>query len=194
MIDGIPLRMWYVSQPFDIVCVRDRAVPEDMDEDDFMRERPLLAVDFGHAVWIEWYKPDDKERSDTELSRQSESSPATIMATDESTVNDDDLDDDASIVVEVNGVPPALPHDEPLIHGHGREGMEQRMMFSTFPTVEIDACGRDVKSSSSEAVVRELDLPDELDLTKVETINIDQSQGAIFMSVQGGQIYVVYYE
>ncbi|EPQ55248.1 hypothetical protein GLOTRDRAFT_116216 [Gloeophyllum trabeum ATCC 11539] len=52
------MRMWYVSKPFEVV-----GVPEAMeeDEDGFPggRRRPLVAVDFGHAAWIE-YVPDEE--------------------------------------------------------------------------------------------------------------------------------------
>jgi hypothetical protein len=197
LMDGIPLRMWYASTPFDIVCVADRSTPEDGEEDDFMRERPLLAVDFGHAVWIEWFMPPHEEEVCTsevepavepevevevEVEAQAEAPTpdAVERASSEELIYDmlEELHDDV---------------DVPVDH---RQGMERRMMFSTFPTMEIDAQGRELNlhTRSSEASVRELEVPEELDLGLVETINIDQSQGAVFMSVRSGQIFVVYYE
>ncbi|KAJ3569491.1 hypothetical protein NP233_g5018 [Leucocoprinus birnbaumii] len=46
------MKMWYVSQPFEVVRVFDE---RDEDENAMAeRPRPLVAVDFGHAVWIEY--------------------------------------------------------------------------------------------------------------------------------------------
>lgn len=46
------MKMWYVSKPFEVVRVFDE---RDDDENAMMeRPRPLVAVDFGHAVWIEY--------------------------------------------------------------------------------------------------------------------------------------------
>ena len=42
------IRMWYVSVSFEVVCVTVQA-----DGDAPPRQRPLLAVDFGHAAWLE---------------------------------------------------------------------------------------------------------------------------------------------
>jgi len=43
-------------------------------------------------------------------------------------------------------------------------------------------------------VVRTLQVPDELDLGLVETINIDQSQGAVILSDRDGKIFILCYE
>lgn len=53
--NGAMMRMWYVSAPFEVVCVTDQA-DEDGDGDvpeALWRQWPLLSVDFGHAVWLE---------------------------------------------------------------------------------------------------------------------------------------------
>jgi hypothetical protein len=47
---------------------------------------------------------------------------------------------------------------------------------------------------TEEAVVRTLEIPEELDLDVVETINIDQSQGAVILSVKDGKIFILRYE
>ena len=41
-----------------------------------------------------------------------------------------------------------------------------------------------------EGAVRTLAIPEELDLHEVETINIDQSQGAVILSVRQGKIFI----
>lgn len=46
------MKMWYVSKPFEVVRVFDER--EDDDNQMLERPRPLVAVDFGHAVWIEY--------------------------------------------------------------------------------------------------------------------------------------------
>ncbi|KAK0468882.1 hypothetical protein IW261DRAFT_1553794 [Armillaria novae-zelandiae] len=121
------MKLWYVSTPFEIVCVLDGPEPEPDEDTD--RPRPLIAVDFGHAVWIEY---------------------------DE----DPDLDPEAKLLRFVT-FPPYDDHD-----GGGGSGSE----------------------------VRTLDIPDELDLDTVETINIDQSQGAVILSVKEGKIFILCYE
>ncbi|KAI8978269.1 hypothetical protein BD414DRAFT_495065 [Trametes punicea] len=142
-VESSMMRLWYVSEPFEVVCVLD-GVDDELDPDGAQeRPRPLMAVDFGHAVWIEFAYPPEMERD------------------------------------------------------------EKRLRFVTFPPVTNDrdemtyaGAGAGVKSAaeSLEGIVRTLEVPDELDLDKVETINIDQSQGAIIISVQDGKIFILCYE
>ena len=49
-------------------------------------------------------------------------------------------------------------------------------------------------AGSLEGVVQTLEVPEELCLDAVETINIDQSQGAIIISVRDGKIFILCYE
>ncbi|RPD57452.1 hypothetical protein L226DRAFT_512341 [Lentinus tigrinus ALCF2SS1-7] len=137
-IESSMMRLWYVSEPFEVVCVLD-GMDDDLDPDGAQeRPRPLMAVDFGHAVWIEFTYPPEMERD------------------------------------------------------------EKRLRFVTFPPVTTDrdemTYGGGRTASSLEGVVHTLDVPDELDLDTVETINIDQSQGAIIISVRDGKIFILCYE
>ena len=50
------------------------------------------------------------------------------------------------------------------------------------------------RERETEGVVRTLQVPDELDLGLVETINIDQSQGAVILSDRNGKIFILCYE
>jgi len=50
------------------------------------------------------------------------------------------------------------------------------------------------RDRETEGVVRTLQVPDELDLDLVETINIDQSQGAVILSDRDGKIFILCYE
>ncbi|KXN86023.1 hypothetical protein AN958_10580 [Leucoagaricus sp. SymC.cos] len=50
------------------------------------------------------------------------------------------------------------------------------------------------RNRETEGVVRTLEVPDELDLGMVETINIDQSQGAVILSDREGKIFILCYE
>ncbi|KAH9851118.1 hypothetical protein C2E23DRAFT_832596 [Lenzites betulinus] len=132
------MRLWYVSEPFEVVCVLD-GMDDELDPDSGQeRPRPLLAVDFGHAVWIEFTYPPEEDRED------------------------------------------------------------KRLRFVTFPPVTNDreamAYGGVRAAESLEGIVHTLEVPDELDLDTVETINIDQSQGAIIISVRDGQIFILCYE
>ncbi|KAG7439659.1 uncharacterized protein BT62DRAFT_957815 [Guyanagaster necrorhizus] len=123
------MKLWYVSTPFEIVCVLDGPEPEPDEETD--RPRPLIAVDFGHAVWIEY--------------------------------------------IEVDG-----------------DAEDKWLRFVTFPPYDEDGsrCGGFAQQSE----VRTLEIPDELKLDEVETINIDQSQGAVILSVKEGRIFILCYE
>ena len=146
------MRMWYVSVPFEVVCVMDQA-----DEDENMheappRQRPLLAVDFGHAVWLEHVRAagDDEE-------------------------------------------------EEPYERGR------KRLRFVSFPGVRLEGEGHAVRSGigggggpdgsfEMEGAARTLAIPKELDLHEVDTINIDQSQGAVILSLRKGKIFILCYE
>jgi len=140
------MKIWYVSQPFEVVCVLDGV--EDDGEDGqgpTERPRPLMAVDFGHAVWVEYIDPEEKEG---------------------------DID-------------------------------EKRLRFVSFPPLEMERDGLfdadgdrwDHESTRDvEGVVRTLQIPEELNLDTVETINIDQSQGAVIISVKDGRIFILCYE
>ncbi|KAI0629664.1 hypothetical protein C8Q77DRAFT_1220294 [Trametes polyzona] len=136
------MRLWYVSEPFEVVCVLD-GMDDELDPDGGAeRPRPLMAVDFGHAVWIEFAFPPEADREE--------------------------------------------------------EREEKRLRFVSFPPVTNDrdamAYGGASTADSLEGIVRTLDVPDELDLDTVETINIDQSQGAIIISVRDGKIFILCYE
>ncbi|KAG6843652.1 hypothetical protein H0H93_000418 [Arthromyces matolae] len=138
------MHLWYVDTPFEVVCVAD-SVEEEMDEDgDSDRPRPLVAVDFGHAAWIEFVD------------------------------NEDD---------------PTRPRSE--------DPEAKWLRFVTFPPFD-GRLGRindgDKPWSKTGGVVRTLETPPDLDLDLVETINIDQSQGAVILSVKDGKIYILCYE
>lgn len=156
------LRIWYVSQPFEVVCVIDGF--DELNEDGTHpdRPRPLMAVDFGHAVWVEYIESEGEHRagggngdldepSDPKRLRFVSFPPVTTLWEDE-TDSDESLDES-----NLNGT-----HDQ--------------------------------SSSRVEGVVRTLEIPTELDLSTVETINIDQSQGAVIVSVAEGKIFILYYE
>ena len=112
------------------------------------RPRPLIAVDFGHAVWIEFVE------------------------------NEDD----------------AVSRPE------GADPDAKWLRFVTFPPYpgNSDGSGSGEGSATTRewrgGEVRTLDIPDELDLDTVETINIDQSQGAVILSVTEGRIFILCYE
>ncbi|KAF8883273.1 hypothetical protein BD779DRAFT_881550 [Infundibulicybe gibba] len=136
--DEALMQLWYVSTPFEVVCVLDGT---DDEEDGAItdRPRPLVAVDFGHAVWIEFVENEDDRA--------------------------------------------ARPEGDP----------EQKWLrFVTFPAFDEDMSKG--PHMGLEGRVRTLQVPDELDLDSVETINIDQSQGAVILSVREGKIFILCYE
>jgi len=148
--DDALMHLWYVSMPFEVVRVFD-AISEEDDEDGGTadRPRPLVAVDFGHAVWIEYVEGGDVDRVDGE--------------------------------------------------GEG-EGDLKWLRFVTFPGFRDEwECERELRAGEGSGEggrgeVRTLEVPDELDLSAVETINIDQSQGAVILSDKDGRIFILCYE
>ncbi|KAH9014816.1 hypothetical protein EDB83DRAFT_2680115 [Lactarius deliciosus] len=150
--DDAMMQMWYVSVPFEVVCVSDQADDDDDTMDAPPRQRPLLAVDFGHAVWLEHVRAADDEED-----------------------------------------------EEPYERG------QKRLRFVSFPGVQLEGEGSAVRSGigsgggadgtfEMEGAARTLAIPKELDLHDVETINIDQSQGAVILSVRRGKIFILCYE
>jgi len=142
--EGKPIgKMWFVSNTFEAVC----SVEED-EENEFGEMvpgkcRPLVAIDFGHATWIE-YVPQLDGTKIKEL--RFVSFPPVIM--------------------DENGVTKPKKGEE------GTFGLEDE----------------------TEGRVKTLPIPDKLDMDKVETINLDQSQGAILLSVEGGKVFILCYD
>ena len=166
------MKMWYVSTPFDVVCVSD--VDEEEDGQQVERPRPLIAVDFGHAVWIE----DGREQSEDRDS-------VTLGSEDEDEPYQENIGSSAGAA-------------NPQQQGEGSAPRVQadpkRLRFVTFPPYDASSPGPSPSEGKMEGVVRTLKVPDDLDLDNVETINIDQSQGAVILSVRDGKIFILCYE
>ena len=143
-VEGKPIaKMWFVSNTFEAVC----SVEEDEESEDGQpvvgKCRPLVAIDFGHATWIEYVpQPDGTKVKELRFV----SFPPVVM--------------------DQNGVTRPKKGDE------GTFGLEDE----------------------TEGRVKTLPIPDELDIDKVETINLDQSQGAILLSVEGGKVFILCYD
>jgi hypothetical protein len=131
------LKMWYASKPFEVACTPDGAEGEEAGDPDMQpsNHRPLIAVDFGHAVWIE----------DVEA----------------------DQDDDRT----------------------QQDGKALR--FVTFPSVDADPWE---ENGGMANFVTTLEIPEELDLSHADTVNLDQSQGAVVVSVREGKVFILFYE
>ncbi|KAG1824479.1 uncharacterized protein BJ212DRAFT_1320462 [Suillus subaureus] len=172
--DDDMLHLWYVSTPFEVVCVLEEG---DDDEDTSDRPRPLVAVDFGHAVWVEY---------------GASVVPPTLNVRARADSNSPGIYD--ADIVQPNTEPDTQLHahfahfENDHSHPHPRRRVPKCLRFVTFPPVH----GRRVRTE--EAVVRTLEIPEELDLDVVETINIDQSQGAVILSVRDGKIFILRYE
>lgn len=208
------MKMWYISAPFEIVCVMD-VVTDDQQtgtangngngagqsEATTEHPRPLLAVDFGHAVWIEYYRPEEEEVEGMEGEGEGPSGNGPTRADAE--VDEPEPEPDA----------PLTHHNHNHNHTHHNHrdrtepteadlhsGESKRLRFVSFPSISFEQDGRVVRSgiegegTGTEGVVRTLEVPEELDLDKVETLNIDQSQGAVIMSVREGRIFILCYE
>ncbi|KAF5377391.1 hypothetical protein D9757_009700 [Collybiopsis confluens] len=232
-IDQDPMRLWYVSEPFEVVCLEDpppaaggeggegEGVVQDEDEDGLQeRPRPLLAVDFGHAVWIEYYDGNTEGARGKGRGRRGDTLTSTSMSrprsrfdedgqesavdhgdgggggeseeaeeeaeaeVDETEAEEDEGDGDDEEDDEDSNTAPPFVHP-PLAH--------KRLRFVTFPPFTDE--GRVVYTDEGwgSSQVKTLEVPPELDLHGVETINIDQSQGAVILSVEG-KIFILCYE
>ena len=142
--EGKPIaKMWFVSNTFEAVC----SVEEDEENEDGEtvpgKCRPLVAIDFGHATWMEYVPQPDGTKA---KKLRFVSFPPVVM--------------------DENGVTRPRKGEE------GTFGLE----------------------NETEGRVKTLPLPDELDIDKVETINLDQSQGAILLSVEGGKVFILCYD
>jgi hypothetical protein len=134
------MNLWYVSIPFEVVCLME-ATEEEEEGVNNDRPRPLIAVDFGHAVWIEFVD------------------------------NEDDM-----------------------FRPRGSDPDAKWLRFVTFPPYQGNVYEDGTPRPWPGGEVRTLEIPDELDLGDVETINIDQSQGAVILSVREGKIFILCYE
>ncbi|KAG2738016.1 hypothetical protein P692DRAFT_20956942 [Suillus brevipes Sb2] len=172
--DDDMLHLWYVSTPFEVVCVLEEG---DDDEDTGDRPRPLVAVDFGHAVWVE-YGASVVPPALNVRARAENNSPGIYDA--------DVIQPNAEPDTQLHAHFAHFENDHP--HPHPRRRVPKCLRFVTFPPVH----GR--RARTEEAVVRTLEIPEELDLDVVETINIDQSQGAVILSVRDGKIFILRYE
>ncbi|KAG9308575.1 hypothetical protein JVU11DRAFT_11679 [Chiua virens] len=209
--DDEMLHLWYVSTPFEVVCVLDSAGDSDDDEEASERPRPLVAVDFGHAVWIEHAadsgadlsvdagnasfsdSDDDGEHDDETLSASMSGGAGKLGSASNTTGCHHDLP--RSAASDSTG-----PQDgDDTSYDSRRRPVPKCLRFVTFPPVFTAGDRKAEKPGNAcawreEAVVRTLEIPDELDLDGVETINIDQSQGAVILSVKEGKIFILRYE
>ncbi|KAF6746301.1 hypothetical protein DFP72DRAFT_855558 [Ephemerocybe angulata] len=160
--DEALMHMWYVSTPFEVVRVLERSLGDAGEEDlqDRDRPRPLVAVDFGHAVWIEYCDDTPAPRANGEDG------------------GDTELEESDEKRLRFVSFPPFRDESEFM-------GMD----FGDDEEARKKALAQEV-----EGRVKTLEIPDELDLGTIETINIDQSQGAIILSDRDGKIYILCYE
>ena len=210
--DDALMHLWYVSKPFEVVRVFDTP---GMDEEDDVSERPrpLVAVDFGHAVWIEY---NEAAFGDDEQQQQQQQQPDQDQDKDKDQGQELELDQELELeqsgAEEENGVENG--EDTKTEFSEIETEPPKRLRFVSFPpfSVDYDASaefesplggsgggggtrnGIGNAAYSYEGDVRTLETPSELDLGAVETINIDQSQGAIILSDKGGRIFILCYE
>lgn len=142
--EGKPIaKMWFVSNTFEAVCSVEEDEETEFGEIVPGKCRPLVAIDFGHATWIEYVpRPDGTKTKELRFV----SFPPVVM--------------------DEKGVTRPKQGEE------GTFGLEDE----------------------TEGRVKTLPVPDELDIDKVETINLDQSQGAILLSVEGGKVFILCYD
>jgi hypothetical protein len=184
--DNALMHLWYVSKPFEVVRVFDTP---GMNEEVSERPRPLVAVDFGHAVWIEYndfnFSDDEQQPYQDQDQYQELNLELDQSGADNGVENATTTKTESEIEAEVEAEEPP-----------------KRLRFVTFPPFSEDyeaefessPLGHGRNGNCYEGDVRTLEIPSELDLSTVETINIDQSQGAVILSDKGGRIFILCYE
>ena len=80
----------------------------------------------------------------------------------------------------------------------------KRLRFVSFPPVAMGENGVTKPKKGKEGTfglkgktegrVKTVAIPDEVDIEKVETMNLDQSQGAILLSVERGKVFILCYD
>ncbi|KAK7472029.1 hypothetical protein VKT23_000140 [Stygiomarasmius scandens] len=229
------------------------AAAADQEDNHNMRPRPLIAVDFGHAVWVEYIYPssstvvltgmnyghehdghghewDDGSESEdggADGEREREGEDEVVNQAIASALNQQEKDEGSESESESASSTSSMP---PLVEPYSTRGRRRprssvppdpdpdvkRLRFVTFPP--YDGYGsvfiqdhdlsshptpRDTGKGKGKMHNRQgnmvgtpvtLPIPPELDLNKVETINLDQSQGAVILSVRDGRVFVVCYE
>ncbi len=205
--DGL-MNLWYVSTPFEVVRVLDG--PED-EEDGALTERPrpLVAVDFGHAVWIEYVDIDVDEEEEEEDQGDEDVLEGGMRRT--GTVKEEDRWEETSLDTSGNEGPIETTAEAST---PGIDQDPKRLRFVTFPPFVEEfetavSTNHQTPTSSPPSttthsgnlvngrqpgVVYTLLTPPGLQLGLVETINIDQSQGAIILSDKLGKIWILCYE
>ncbi|KAI5980576.1 hypothetical protein EDD15DRAFT_2393144 [Pisolithus albus] len=207
--DDEMLHLWYVSTPFEVVCVLDSPADNGEEEDAGDRPRPLVAVDFGHAVWVE-YAAEPGGVYGVDASRLV-GDVAQFTDSEEEDGVEGSGEEGSSDLFEGVGAAPVSQGVQTSIDLHTGDGtifdtrrhrVPKCLRFVTFPPVHMANERRHGKGRAhngggrtrEEAIVRTLEIPEELDLDGVETINIDQSQGAVILSVKEGKIFILRYE
>jgi hypothetical protein len=207
--DGL-MHLWYVSTPFEIMRVLDG--PED-EEDGATdgRPRPLVAVDFGHAVWIEYVDIDADEEEEEEDQGDEDVLEGGMRRT--GTVKQEDRWEETSLDTSGNEGPievtteastPSIDQDPkrlrfvtfpPFVEeSEIAVSNNQKTPHSSSPSTTSRPGNRNLVNGRQPGVVYTLLTPPGLQLSLVETINIDQSQGAIILSDNLGKIWILCYE
>ncbi|KAH6897966.1 hypothetical protein BKA70DRAFT_1388898 [Coprinopsis sp. MPI-PUGE-AT-0042] len=220
--DDALMHMWYVSMPFEVVRVYDAFDEEE--EGAEVRPRPLVAVDFGHAAWIEYYDPAPGEAEEYVVPSSPSSFHTAEFEEDDNDTNIHDVIDvdessqrtaemsspvfppssfnethvDSSSSQTTTGTNPAAGAAASSSQG---EHDAKRLRFVTFPSFKDDIAFAEMSETEwkprpedLEGTPRTLAVPEELDLGTVDTINIDQSQGAVILSDRNGKIFILCYE
>lgn len=215
---------------------------DDDDDEANQRPRPLIAVDFGHAVWLEYVEnPDDpagaeERREERTRQRTLHGRPRGLLCEqlfkerkerqetmigegldpfEDDYQNDLELDLDAfeGEDEEVEMVKrKSVQRQEAELRRRAEEEENEFdanlkwLRFVTFPPFDPEGIVLDKPSTRGNRMglggskIHKLEIPPELDLDAVETVNLDQSQGAVILSVkahgesQGGRIFVLCYE
>ena len=199
--DDEMLHIWYVSTPFKGVYALDSSAENGDEEDAGDRPRPLVAVDFGHVEYVG--KPGGVYDADVSRFVATASSSPVDNTTSADSDEDSDAGDDASGVLLEGLLNGSASQGHVILptNPHKGDGSFFIHAATAYPSVCASLPSRRYTQHTAkqhkvreEAVVRTLSLPQELGLDGVETINIDQSQGAVILSVKDGKIFILRYE
>ena len=137
-------------------------VPNDID----MFIQPVLDVDFGHAVWVEWVKDGCEDVDEDQVVEENESES-----------EDEDEDTDPHHLRDERDCTP-----------------KRRLRILTFPTTPTSSDKEHIHTvaPSPSSFVRTLSVPQDI-LSLTTRIVLDQSLGAVLLCTAGGEMWEVRY-
>ncbi|KAH8110519.1 hypothetical protein DFH11DRAFT_1708782 [Phellopilus nigrolimitatus] len=195
------LRWWYVREPFEIVCfphVLPGGAPAFVQENAAVMEDPaigafaeLAAADVYAGTGVDAGVTGNADVPAADTANVANDAPAPEHGPDAQPEDEFIEDGDGVHVIPLIAVDFGCAVWLEYVH-FGSD--DKRLRFVTFPPVDADRTAEGFGYLSNDTDVRTLDVPPEIDLSKVCHIGIDQAQGTIILGLCTGFVYIMRYE